>query len=367
MKITFVTPPPNLSGGMRVIAIYAERLKRRGHDVSIVYPPAAQPTRWQKLKSLVRGHGWPKRGGDASHFDTITVPHRASGSGAGLTDADLPDADVIVATWWETAEWVSRCAPAKGAKAYFIQGYEMFDYLPTDRVKATWRLPLHKITISRWLVDLAEAQYGDRHVSLVPNRVDLDQFHAPPRGRQPKPTVGMIYYTSYWKGCDVGLKAFQLAAEKIPGLRMVSFGTGTLSPDLPLPPGTTFVRQPPQASIKDLYAQCDVWLCGSWSEGFHLPILEAMACRTPVVSTAVGCAEDVIENGVNGYSVPVGDSEQLAQRLVDLLSLPEADWRQMSEAAHHTATRSTWDDAAEEFEAALQTAIARSQQGACGV
>jgi len=39
MKITFVVPTLNLSGGLRVIAIYADKLKQRGHEVTVVYHP----------------------------------------------------------------------------------------------------------------------------------------------------------------------------------------------------------------------------------------------------------------------------------------------------------------------------------------
>ena len=42
---------------------------------------------------------------------------------------------------------------------------------------------------------------------------------------------------------------------------------------------------------------------------------------------------DLIEDGVNGYLVDVGDTEGLARRLIDVLELPEPSWQQMSEAA----------------------------------
>ena len=43
MRITFVLNHVNLNGGLRVIAIYAERLKKRGHTVTVLY--AARPVR----------------------------------------------------------------------------------------------------------------------------------------------------------------------------------------------------------------------------------------------------------------------------------------------------------------------------------
>jgi len=263
----------------------------------------------------------------------------------------------VIATWWETAEWVARLSPRKGAKAYFIQGYEVFDHTTAERLKATWRMPLYKITISKWLVELAAREYGDRRVWLVPNSVDTNQFYAPPRGRQAQPTVGLLYSTAKWKGVDVSLKAIELATKRVPGLRLVAFGAESATKWLPLPPDSSFYHLPAQDSIRAVYASCDVWLCGSYSEGFHLPLLEAMACRCPVVSTRVGGSADIIKSGWNGYIVPVGDAEALANRLVDVLTLDEAEWRAMCDAALTTATRYTWDDATNLLEAALSEII----------
>ena len=43
---------------------------------------------------------------------------------------------------------------------------------------------MHKIVVSKWLARIAREEYGDEDVSLVPNSVDFEQFHAPPRGTQ---------------------------------------------------------------------------------------------------------------------------------------------------------------------------------------
>jgi glycosyltransferase involved in cell wall biosynthesis len=304
------------------------------------------------------GTGWPAdRSKAKSHLDGSGVDHQILDRWRPVADADVPDGDLVIATWWETAEWVNRLSSSKGAKTYFIQGHEVFDNLHVERVKATWKLPLHKITISKWLVELAEREYGDPNVWLVPNSVDMDQFHAPERGRQAKPTVGLLYSTVGLKGVDASLRAFNLAAERVPGLRLVAFGAEPETKLLPLPPNTTFCHQPAQDAIRHLYASCDVWLCGSYSEGFHLPPLEAMACRCPVVSTRVGGPIDIIECGRNGYLVPVGDVEALADRLIEVLSLDNAQWQTMSGAAFATATRYTWDDATDLLEQALREIV----------
>ena len=361
MRITTFVGRADLSGGARVIATYAERLQRRGHQVTVIARPPRTPTLRERLHATLLRHPLPSETRpSASYFENRSFEFRFLDRYRPATAADVPDADVVVATWWETAEWVAHFPPSKGAKAYFIQHHEVFHPLPAERVEATWRLPMHKIAIARWLADLARDRFGDDDVSLVPNSVDLDQFTAPPREKQPVPTVGVMYSLVPFKGCDVSLKAFDLASRIIPRLRLVAFGTRRPEPEMPLPPHAEYICQPPQASIKDLYAKCDAWLFASRSEGFGLPVLEAMACRTPVIATPAGAAPELIAGG-GGILVPPEDPAAMARAIERIAGLGEAGWREMSDKAYATATRYTWDDATARFEAALHAAIERSQ------
>ena len=361
MKITFVLPTLCLTGGIRVVSILAERLRKLGHSVFVISIPHPQPSMGEQVKSLLRGRGWISSfEQEPSFFDNLPVEQKIIDRYRPVEDKDVPDADVVVATWWETAEWVAKLSPSKGAKAYFIQHHEVFDYLPQDRVEATWRLPLHKITISQWLVDLAETKYGDSQVSLAPPSVDTKQFYAAPRNKQSVPTVGIMYSTIYWKGTDIALKAFSLAAEKIPNLRLVAFGQAPSS-ELPLPANTEYVIQPDQDTIKDYYSKCDVWLLASRSEGFGLPIIEAMACRTPVISTPAGAAPEILSGGT-GILVRAEDPEDMAKAIESICQLPNSQWQALSEAAYAKVNNYTWEDATAYFEAALKVAIDKSKQ-----
>jgi glycosyltransferase involved in cell wall biosynthesis len=220
---------------------------------------------------------------------------------------------------------------------------------------------LHKIVISQWLKELAGEKFGEADVSLVPNSVDMTLFNAPPRGRQQRPTVGLLYNSTWFKGCDVALQAVEIARRQIPDLQLVVFGQENVRRWMPLPMGAEYFINPAQETIRDIYAKCDVWLCGSRSEGFHLPPLEAMACRCPVVSTRVGGPMDIIEEGKNGFLVDVEDDDALARRLVQVLKLSDQQWRTLSDAAYATASRYTWQDAAALMEQALLTTIEKSR------
>src|SRR5262245_30775730 len=129
MRVTFVSPPVDMGGGSRVIATYAQQLMQRGHIVRVVSPPHQAVTFARKVKALVKGRGWPRGSPVPSHFDGNGLDHRILERWRPVVDSDVPDSDVVVATWWETAEWVSALSPQKGAKVYFIQGHEIFPHL----------------------------------------------------------------------------------------------------------------------------------------------------------------------------------------------------------------------------------------------
>ena len=352
MRITFIIPPPDLTGGQRVVSIYADRLQRRGHGVAVVAISPEAPSLRDLARSLVKKRQWlarPKLG--PSHFDGLKIPvHQLPHSGP-VTDRDVPDGDVVVATWWETAQWVFTLSGDKGAKVHFMQDYEIWGG-NVPAVDATCRLPLPKIVIAGWVRDLLRDKFDRGILDLIPNSVDTDRFHAPARGKQAAPTVGVTYSTFLNKGCDVSLKAFDLAKQQVSNLKLVAFGNQPLSADLPLPAGTTYRFQAPDHELKDIYASCDAWLFGTRKEGFGLPILEAMACRTPVIGTPAGAAPDLLVKG-GGMLVPHEDPAALAQAIVQVANMPAAEWQALSDKALATATGYTWDEATNRFEAAL--------------
>ena len=355
MKITFVTPNPSLSGGQRAIAIYASRLQRRGHEVEVIARPLPSPTTRHIINSLRRGHGWPNHKPNTTYFDELGVTLRYTDPKHPVTDRDVADGDIVIATWWETAEWVAQLSPSKGVKVYFLQDHEVFPYLPVERVAATWRMPLHKIVVSQWLADLARTRYGDPDASLVCCAVDHQQFWAPPRAKSQVPTVGLLYTLAPRKNCALALQAFARASKRFPKLKLVAFSDGPPRPQLPVPPGTEFHVRPAQARLRELYAQCDAWLFSSQTEGFGLPILEAMACRTPVIGTSGGAAPELLADG-GGIFVAADDPNDMAHAIEHILNMSEADWMHLSDLALATAAQYTWDNATDQFEAALRTA-----------
>ena len=362
MKITFLCPEVSQGGGSRVIAIYAGKLLEMGHDVTVVSRQPRPFSRQRVLINRLRGKPVPRDPRARTvHFDFLGDRHHWLPWKWPVDADDLPDADILIATWWRTAFEVAMMPPKKGVKVHFIQHHEVFDNQPYDLASGSYRLPLKKITIADWLVDTMGQVYGDSDVVKVENSVDTDQFAAPARMRNVEPCVGFLYSQSHFKGIEVSLKAIEFARQRFPDLRVMAFGTHAPTKDLPLPRGTTYHFDPAQSRLRELYASCDIWLCGSRSEGFHLPPLEAMACRTPVVGTRVGGVVETVTEGVNGHIVDIDDSAALGARLADVLALSPEAWLAMSNAAHARAHAYTWDTAASRFEAALSDIVNKAR------
>ena len=193
MRITFVTVPDNLSGGNRVIAIYAKHRQALGHEVNIVLPPQRLVPKRERIIEALRllKRGEPRSAVAQLHRlrSAPQTPGFLTRSGCELSvletfrpvrNEDVPEADVVVATWWETAPWVAAFEASKGAKAYFMQDYGAPGQ-ELDKIMPTWKLGFHIITISEWLRELVKAHVPTATVEVVANAVDLELFRQPPR------------------------------------------------------------------------------------------------------------------------------------------------------------------------------------------
>lgn len=91
-----------------------------------------------------------------------------------------------------------------------------------------------------------------------------------------------------------------------------------------------------QDSVTELLPLADLMLMPSELESFGLAALEAMACRVPTIATRVGGVPELIEDGVSGCLLPVGDVDAMAKRAIQLLQDP-ARLDAMGAAARQTA------------------------------
>ena len=72
--------------------------------------------------------------------------------------------------------------------------------------------------------------------------------------------------------------------------------------------------------INNLVGLSDLSVASSFQEGLPINLIEAMAMGNPIVATDVRGNNDAVEDGVNGYLVPVGDSGTMAEKILGLMN-----------------------------------------------
>ena len=76
------------------------------------------------------------------------------------------------------------------------------------------------------------------------------------------------------------------------------------------------------SDVREFLVNSSVFVLPSYHEGMPRSVLEAMAIGRPIITTDVpGCRETVV-NGLNGWLVPKGDSEALAERMRWFINMP---------------------------------------------
>ena len=308
MNITFLLPDYTLSpvGGFKIVYSYAQELIKRHHSVTIAYGNFIN----QPL------HLWLARTKILRHVKVSWFPFTQEIKFVFMPTPKfqlLPDSDVLIATGVQTAHFVSMCPESKGRKFYLVQHLE--DWITSvDEVYETWRLPITKLAISQWLVDLISVIDPKRNVEYVPNPFDLDTFFVESfEGSHDPRIVSMMWSTESFKRALDGLAAIEVAHEQIPDLHAILFGTAKKPRELPS--YVEYRRRPFGAELRHIYNESSIFVHSSASEGYGLPPGEAMACGVAVVSTDnAGVCEYL--NSHNSILCEVGDIEALGNGIV---------------------------------------------------
>lgn len=324
MKIAFLLPgyPNKPVGGFRVVYQYANELVKRNHEVKIIHPffmpnHSLQDSLKMKIKIILKKIYYSLHLPSAPSIDWQYIDPRVQMIYVPFPDEKfIPDGDIIIATAWHTAEYVNSYSLKKGEKFYFIQHYETWSG-PKDRVDKTWLMPLKKIVISSWLKDLG-IKLGAKDITVVPNAIEHDKFYLTKKIDDRPKRISMLYHQSDWKGSSDGIKALEIVKKIVPDIQAVFFGVPERANEIP--DWIEYVRTPSQEYLRDIiYNNSSIFLCPSWTEGWGLPVSEAMACGCAVVSTENGGVQDFAIHEETALLSPIKDPEKLANNIVRLL------------------------------------------------
>lgn len=170
-------------------------------------------------------------------------------------------------------------------------------------------------------------------ITVIHNGIDIDRFDTARINDDEFPVlVGTVGHLAPIKGLDVFVRAASIVSGRRPAVKFVVIGEDkspdkhyrkylqSLVADLGL---TELVTMPGWVDdIPALLRSLNLFVSAARSEPFGLAIVEAMATGLPVVATASEGALEIIEDGVSGKLVPIGDPESLADAIISLLDDP---------------------------------------------
>ena len=352
LKITFTLPGAGSHpvGGYKVIYEYANHLCARGHRVTVVHPARLHTdVSWVKLgKSTVR-YLQRKAEGSYRPDNWFNIDNGVSLLWSwSLNDKYIPDADIVIATSWETAEWVNRYPEAKGKHFYLAQGLETWSGAE-KRVLATWKMPFKKIVIAKWLKEIAD-DLGEEAI-YIQNGLNFNAFglDASPEVRN-QTRILMLHHRLDLKGSADGLAALNIVKRELPDLRATLFGVSAAPSKLP--DWIEYHRRPSQPKLRELYNHAAIFLSPSWSEGWPLPPAEAMMCGAALVATDIGGHKEYATHEETALLSPPKDAKSLAENLLRLIRNPEFRIK-LAQQGNAYIQRFTWKNAVDRFEAAL--------------
>ena len=351
MNVTFLLPGDGYYGGARVTAEMGTCLMERGHAVRIAYRVSSTLS-LRRARSLARAARLylegVKQTSWLSGFSGRKEPF------VRLDELDFSDGEIVIATGTDTIEDLSTLN-RNVRKLRYCHG--LLEHEPEHVQKRwLWSGPMDTIAVSPALVPKLEQLCEGRVLGVVPNGIRTDEYFVENRLRD---GVGLVFSSAAVKGPEVAVALVKALAEGFPELSRYAFGgCRRLRQLYPC----DYTRLPTVDRAREIYNRCKIWLITSRDEGFSLPMLEAMACGCAVISSRHTNASEIIQHGVNGFTVPYGDIASYMEYIGRLLQDEELRRRMVQEGLK-TAKRFTWEKAADRLEQVLQSLIVGPSDG----
>jgi glycosyltransferase involved in cell wall biosynthesis len=358
MKVTMVTSeyPPNCGGIGYYVLYLSKELLKMGWDVSVIirgkvdrsycydgiktreikipgYPPLNLPIFKRRLEEIIS-----KEKPDLVHINYGAVP---------AISCDCP---VIV-----TAHWCNR----EGIPIYYrpirdIDGLLrnlLFPYY--IHVEKKISRSSDKFLVVSHSLQYEFKKYYNINADVIYNGIDAEKFNGNNTVKD-----NLLLFTGIFR---TGKGLFELLeiADKLkkshPEVRVIMVGDGPIKNKVHriIRRRNLFnvesIRQLTHPDLIEYYHRSRIYVLPTYYEGLPTTILEAMACKLPVVASNVSGISEQIEEGVTGYMLPPGDTKGFYSRIVELLEDPEKQKRFGEMGRKKVLEKFTWSHIAEDI------------------
>jgi alpha-maltose-1-phosphate synthase len=388
MKALLVTReyPPHIYGGAGVVADQLSRALKKRMDVEVRCFGERAPrddgivlrgyTPWDRVKG---GKDGPRF---APALETLSIDLAMA--------RDAVDADVVHAhTWYAdmAALWISQLyriplivtlhsmEPLRPWKADQLgSGYLVSSWIEKTVVEAAHRV----IAVSHKMREdiLAHFDADPARVVVIHNGIDPDQFRRT-KARDALERLGVRTPYVLFVGRITDQKGIfhllEAARHLAPGVQVVLCASAPDTPEIEArlrravteTPSVRWINEMVSVDVvTQLYSHAAVFACPSVYEPFGLINLEAMACETAVVASAVGGILEVVEDGRTGILVPPGRPDALAEALNRLLADPALAHAMGQAGRQRVEAHFSWASIAQRTEQVYEDAIGEFRRSA---
>lgn len=355
MRITIVLPGYARlpTGGYKVAYAYANGLAARGHAITVVYPLLVHTRARLALRAKELLYHLVVRLDRRAPWFTLDSSVRVRWV-ATLRERAMPDADVIIATAWQTAERVRAYGAAKGRKYHLIYDYEHYmfgDAALKERIGGTFGGDMRGIATSPAVAAML-ALHGVHAYGSIPNGIDFDEFsRIIPADDAARTMIGFPSRPEPFKGTQDAVRALEIVRAQLPDMPPV-WSFGARRPDS-LPAWIAFHARPSNEELRALYNRTAIFVIPSHYEGWGLPGAEAMACGAALASTDTGGVRAYATDGRTALLSPPQDPAALAENILTLVRDDDLRVR-LAECGHESIQRFTWNRAIGAMEQLIQ-------------
>jgi phosphatidylinositol alpha-mannosyltransferase len=225
-------------------------------------------------------------------------------------------------------------------------------WFPRSRLYRTFRVPLQRlmdrhaavIAVSEPVVE-AMSRYFTARWDIIPNGVDVCEFHPTPNGASHAPRLLFLGRLDPRNGLGTVLDAMPSVLAHHPDARLVVAGDGPLRTHYrrlaaPLGDRVEFVGRVREERQR-LYSTADLYLCPTTKASFGITLLEAMACGTPMLVSDIIGFRELVAGGAEARLVPHDDASSWAREVNALLDDP-ATRERMARAGRAKSATFAW-------------------------
>lgn len=351
MKIVYNILGTYNSGGMeRVLANKANYLVELGYDITIITTDQQGRSPYfqldPRIKNIDLGINYTDNNNKGLLQKLLSYPQKQKKHKEKLQNILIGlKADIVVSMFDNDASFIYKIKD--GSKKVLEIHFSRFKRLQYNQ-KGIWKI----VNLLRSNSDLKVVQKYDRFVVLthedksywgnltnievIPN---ANSFVSSKQSDLENKRVIAVGRYDYQKGFDELINIWKEVYAKHPDWELDIFGHGPLKDELQslidkLGLTKTIRLCAPVKDIKQEYLNSSILAMTSHYEGLPMTLLEAQVCGLALVSYACKCGpRDIIKDGINGYLIEENDQEDMAEKLIHLMT-DEKLRKQMGEASY---------------------------------